>query len=103
MNNKDKVLGILWAAAVICCIILAVRYLWPIILVVILIAAALGWRTHHIVKEAEKQARQSMEDETENNDWQQDLFKAQAEKKKDVIDAEFTEHDDDSSSQHSQQ
>jgi hypothetical protein len=100
---SDRVYEILFGAAIVLCIVLTVKYLWPLILVIALLIAAGIWRTKHLVSKAEKEARDAMqEEETEEEQdvpqYEQDLFqeqvqKAHAEQRRpegDIIDAEFT-------------
>jgi|GEM_PF-4190675 len=104
---SDRFYEILFGAAIVLCIYLTVKYLWPLILVIALLIAAGIWRTRHLMSKAEKEAREAMKEaEAEAEDgededvppYEQDLFqeqvqKAHAEQRRpegDIIDAEFT-------------
>lgn len=72
-----------------------VRYLWPLILVVLLVLAGGVLRTRRLVRESERQARRSYEDlrRKQEESLGEKLFEAQVKRKREeeaiVVDAEF--------------
>ncbi len=93
----------LWMIVFIAGLYFTIRYLWPLVLVVIGLIAFGMFRmfkaTREVRKEAEKAAEALRNQEAaRDNDWQKDLFYEQAARKKEeageIIDVEFTRKDE---------
>ncbi|MCH4207172.1 MAG: hypothetical protein LKF50_02580 [Solobacterium sp.] len=109
---SDRVFEVLISIGIIFCIYLTIKYLWPLILVIVLLIVFGVWRSRHIMKQAEDEARKAMgedihvdsaeEDTQDVPQYEQDLFHAQVNEarnkdlrpKGDIIDAEFTRKDE---------
>lgn len=81
---------IVYAALAVLCIYLVFRYLWPLILILVLFAAAGIWRTRQMVKKTEEEARKQMQEEA-GSPSADSLFTKDSTAAGSVIDAEFTE------------
>lgn len=101
MNNKQKIIAVLYIAFLIGCFVLALNYLWPVFLVLGIVIAYRVHQTRKIMKQAEKEAREYQEsinrlyeDPTSFHD---DMFYEQVHRTQqqtpDVIDAEYEEHE----------
>ena len=94
---------LLWLIVFIAGVYFTIRYLWPLVLVVIVLIAIGMFRmfraTREVRKEAEKAAETLRKEESmKENSWQSDLFYEQAARKKEeageIIDVEFTRKDE---------
>ncbi len=91
--KTDRIWMILWGILIVIGIVLTVYYFWPIFLVIALLIFAAVMRTRHTIHQANKQAQDMLEQETERN-ASDALFREQVKKKQtaDIIDAEVVEH-----------
>ncbi|MGN1389364.1 MAG: hypothetical protein ACI4WR_06925 [Bulleidia sp.] len=96
-QNRSTLYRILYIAALVFLVYLAVRYLWPVLLIAALLIAARVLQTRRMTKNAEEEAKKMMRD-NDTSSWQDDLFRSQAGRmqQSDIIDAEYTERREDS-------
>ncbi len=96
-QNRSTLYRILYIAALVFLVYLAVRYLWPVLLIAALLIALRVMQTRRMTKNAEEEAKKMMRD-NDTSSWQDDLFRSQTDRmqQSDIIDAEYTEHKEDS-------
>lgn len=90
---------ILYAAFLLLCVYLSIVYLWPVILIVVVM---IWWRIHKFkktMKDVENMQKEEMDsiNETYGTSYNDDLFRSsmdQTSHQGEVIDAKFSEHED---------
>lgn len=90
---------ILYAAFLLLCVYLSIVYLWPVILIVVVM---IWWRIHKFkktMKDVENMQKEEMDsiNETYGTSYNDDLFRSsmdQTSHRGEVIDAKFSEHED---------
>ncbi len=96
-QNRSTLYRILYIALLVFLVFLAVRYLWPFLLIGALLIIVRVMQTRRMTKSAEEEAKKMMRDH-DTSSWQDDLFYSQADRMQqgDIIDAEYSEHKEDS-------